>query len=306
MTTNTAVKKLNTDISRYQKAQKAETKAASAEKKAQASIKTDTAAEKKALATIDTQKQAILDQFSSASTPPDNVAAQQLLNQMYALGQKEVQTQDAFGKKLSTDKSNVKKDAKAVTHDKKAVKADHQKALKDLKPAEYHLSLKATNHDRKALGLKSVNKVIRPADKGGKTIEDAKKYLGKDEATLQREGVTRPCPYGESCANFVSSMLTKSGAANYRTLGVKDLSNHLIAAGWHKVPLKDAKPGDVWITSYAKGAPSEEHTELVASNKNGHVTLIGSNNISSSMQKISYDSSSAYIEGSYILAPPNK
>ena len=154
------------------------------------------------------------------------------------------------------------------------------------------------------MGLKPVSKVIRPAAHGGTgAAHQAERYLGRNEAQLQAEGVTLPCPTGESCANFVSSMLVKAGASNFRTLGVVNLSQGLMDHGWKMVPLKDAKPGDVWICNHASGAPGEQHTELVASN-NGHVTLIGSNNISSNMQSISYDSGSAYISGSYILSPP--
>ncbi|MBS2030096.1 MAG: hypothetical protein JST54_19495, partial [Deltaproteobacteria bacterium] len=62
------------------------------------------------------------------------------------------------------------------------------------------------------------------------------------------------------------------------------------------------KPGDVWICN---GAHGESHTELVASQSGGHVTLIGSNNHPvSSNQQINYDSYSASISGSFILAPP--
>ena len=39
-------------------------------------------------------------------------------------------------------------------------------------------------------------------------------------------------------------------------------------------------------------------------NQSNATVLIGSNNISSNMQRISFDDHSAYIRGSYILAPP--
>ena len=44
----------------------------------------------------------------------------------------------------------------------------------------------------------------------------------------------------------------------------------------------------------------------MAGNNDGHVTLIGSNNIDSSMQQVGYDSYSANagMASSYILAPP--
>jgi len=137
---------------------------------------------------------------------------------------------------------------------------------------------------------------------GGTSAADkAKKYLGRYESDLQRAGVTKPCPTSESCANFVSSMLQQAGAINFHTLGVADLNSKLRARGWHTVSLANAKPGDVWICN---GAHGESHTEIVASNNNGHITLIGSNNHPvSSNQQINYDSYSASISGSFILAP---
>ena len=111
--------------------------------------------------------------------------------------------------------------------------------------------------------------------KGTNAATLAKQYLGKYESQLQAEGVTLHCPTNESCADFVSSMLNKTGATNFRTLGVADLNAKLRARGWHVVPASQAKPGDVWICN---GAHGESHTELVASQSGGHVTLIGSNN----------------------------
>jgi LysM repeat protein len=137
--------------------------------------------------------------------------------------------------------------------------------------------------------------------KGTNAASQARKYLGRYESDLQRAGVTQRCPTNVTCANFVSSMLQKTGAINFHTLGVADLNSKLRARGWHQVSLKDAKPGDVWICN---GAHGESHTEIVASNNNGHVTLIGSNNHPRpSDQQINYDNYSANISGSFILAP---
>jgi spore coat assembly protein SafA len=139
--------------------------------------------------------------------------------------------------------------------------------------------------------------------KGSDAAAHAKQYLNRYESDLQRAGVTKPCDTSESCANFVSSMLQQSGQINWHTLGVSDLNNRLRAQGWHQVSLADAKPGDVWICN---GAHGESHTEIVASNDgHGHVTLIGSNNHPDrNNQQINYDSYSASISGSFILAPP--
>lgn len=140
--------------------------------------------------------------------------------------------------------------------------------------------------------------------KTGAAVDLAKSYLGRYESDLQAHGVTQRCPTNESCANFVTSMLNKTGAINFRTLGVADLNNKLRGQGWHQVSLKDAKPGDVWICN---GAHGESHTEIVASNVNGKVTLIGSNNHPRpNDQQINYDTYSANISGSFILAPPGR
>jgi len=119
-------------------------------------IKADQAKEKAALASIAQQQQAILDSFSNATTPPSLTDA---LGQMFALGEKQVQTKDHFESVIAGDK-------KHLAHDQAAAKKDRKQALKDLKPAEYHLGLKETNRDRKELGLAPVKKVIRPAGPG--------------------------------------------------------------------------------------------------------------------------------------------
>ena len=205
---------------------------------------------------------------------------------------------------ITHDRTGIKKQGKAYDKAKDRVTADRKRARKDLLPAEYKMGLKATNKAREALGLKKVKHVIRPDAGNAKTVDLAKKYLGRYESDLQAHGITQPCPTSESCANFVTSMLSKSGAINFRTLSVADENNQLRARGWHTVSLANAKPGDVWICN---GANGESHTEIVASNKNGHVTLIGSNNHPvSSNQQINYDTYSANISGSFILAPPGK
>jgi hypothetical protein len=293
MSVNKAVRKLNSDMKRLDGAKSTEAKAKSAVTKAQTT-------EKAQLASIATQKQAIVDAFVTPSATPLTAAQQTAdLNKLFQLGQKQVETVDSFTATIAKDRSAVTKDGKAVASDRKT-------ALKDLRPAEEHLNLKDTNIAREKLGLRPLSKPIRPPATGGTGAAGlAEKYLGKFESQLQADGVTLPCPTNESCANFVSSMLVKSGASNFRTLGVSELSSGLEARGWKRVPLADAKPGDVWICLNASGAPSEQHTELVASNKNGHVTLIGSNNFPvDANQQINYDSSSANIAGTYILSPP--
>ncbi|MBN8887459.1 MAG: LysM peptidoglycan-binding domain-containing protein [Rudaea sp.] len=142
------------------------------------------------------------------------------------------------------------------------------------------------------------------AVKGTNAASIAQKYLGRYESDLQRSGVTQAgVDTSESCANFVTSMLKDSGQINWHTNLVSDLNTRLRGQGWHQVSLADAKPGDVWICN---GAHGESHTEIVSSNDgHGHVTLIGSNNHPDpGNQQINYDSYSANISGSFILAPP--
>jgi hypothetical protein len=152
----------------------------------------------------------------------------------------------------------------------------------------------------KAPAKAPAKKPAAPA-KGTNAASQAEKYLGKYESQLEAAGVTeRGVSLSHSCANFVSAMLRKAGVKIAHTDGVTSLASELRAKGWHTVSLKNAKPGDVWICHNGH----ESHTEIVASNKNGHITLIGSNNHPNpSNQQINYDSHSAYISGSYILAP---
>jgi len=137
----------------------------------------------------------------------------------------------------------------------------------------------------------------------------AERYKGQAAANLENSGklpMTPGVDPTECCANFVSAVLIQSGqlSKGEHTNLVRDLNTELRHKGWHEVSLKDAKPGDVWICN---GAHGESHTEIVASNENGKVTLIGSNNTNhgTGPQVVSYDTYSASISGSFILAPPS-
>lgn len=133
----------------------------------------------------------------------------------------------------------------------------------------------------------------------------AQNYLGRYESDLQRAGVTVNCPTNLSCANFVTSMLIKSGQfsagdlSRAQRVSVSSMSQFLKSQGWQMVPASQAKPGDVWVSA------GHSHTELVDSNHGGKVTLIGSNNHPRpGDQQINRDSYSATTSGSYVLAPP--
>lgn len=138
--------------------------------------------------------------------------------------------------------------------------------------------------------------------KGTNAAAMAQKYLNRYETDLEAHGITQKgVDPSECCANFVSSMLQQAGQIKWHSINVGDLASRLKAQGWHTVSLANAKPGDVWICHDING---EDHTEIVASNNNGKVTLIGSNNHPNrDNQQVNYDTYSASIKGSYILAP---
>ncbi len=133
----------------------------------------------------------------------------------------------------------------------------------------------------------------------------ARHYMGRFESDLQRAGITLDCPTSLSCANFVTSMLVKSGQfdagsmSRAQRVSVSAMAQFLKSQGWRVVPASQAKPGDVWVSA------GHSHTELVNNNDGGKVTLIGSNNHPNpGDQQINLDGSSASNAGSYILAPP--
>jgi hypothetical protein len=106
----------------------------------------------------------------------------------------------------------------------------------------------------------------------------------------QNVPMDRGIPTDVCCANFVSACLTKAGELpeSQHTNSVATLDSELKQDGWHAESRSQAKPGDVVIIG------GDEHTEIVASNDNGRITLIGSNNTEggSGPQVVSYDSAS--------------
>jgi hypothetical protein len=138
---------------------------------------------------------------------------------------------------------------------------------------------------------------------GPKVVAIAEQYLNKYESELEKEGVTQKgVDTSESCANFVSAMLKKAKVIDFHVDLVSDLNKRLRAKGWKQVSKAQSKPGDVWICE----TKAESHTELVARNNKGDITLIGSNNHPHrNDQQINYDHYSANeITTSFILQPP--
>ncbi|MEP7042990.1 MAG: LysM peptidoglycan-binding domain-containing protein [Dokdonella sp.] len=143
--------------------------------------------------------------------------------------------------------------------------------------------------------------------KGSNAAAIAEQFNGENTSTLKASHalpMNPNTPNDSSCANFVSACLQQAGllSGGEHTDSVATLNRELRDKGWHAVSIADAKPGDVVIIQ-GGGA---SHTEIVASNDHGHITLIGSNNTNADdSQRIGHDSSSwAWNHGGVILAPP--
>ena len=136
-----------------------------------------------------------------------------------------------------------------------------------------------------------------PGGNGSRAADIADDYLGRNASELKRSGdlpMNPNVPSNVCCANFVSAVLQEAGLMRGHTDLVSgsnrngsgnpnSLGNMLIAQGWHVVPASQAKPGDVAIVNHGG------HVELVHSNDNGRITLIGSNNVNADgTQRISY------------------
>lgn len=103
----------------------------------------------------------------------------------------------------------------------------------------------------------------------------------------QQVPMDKGIPTDVCCANFASACLVKAGELpdSQHTNSVGTLAGELKGDGWHDESRSQAKPGDVCIVG------GDEHVEIVASNDNGRITLVGSNNTDggSGPQVVSYD-----------------
>lgn len=99
--------------------------------------------------------------------------------------------------------------------------------------------------------------------------------------------------YDCNCANFVTAVLQNVGMFGPHYVGVSKIRDYCAAGneGYHSVSRSSAKPGDIWLNSH--------HTEIVASNTNGSITLIGSNNANTNKQRVTYDSYSGNNSGEF-------
>lgn len=117
----------------------------------------------------------------------------------------------------------------------------------------------------------------------GAVVGLAEGYLGRNASDLKAAGfgMDPGVPSDICCANFVSAVLRQCGQIDWHTNGVADLAARLQAQGWRATSNPPA--GAVAIIN------GSQHTELVASNNGGHVTLIGSNNVNlDGSQRVGY------------------
>ena len=142
---------------------------------------------------------------------------------------------------------------------------------------------------------------------GARTVQIAESFLGRNASELKRSGdlpMNPNVPSNLCCANFVSAVLQKNGLMTKaeHTDAVRVLDPTLRKKGWTEVSMANAKPGDVVIMQ--RGGVS--HTEIVAKNENGKLTLIGSNNRNADgSQRITYDAGTWWhSKVTAILTPP--
>jgi hypothetical protein len=229
------------------------------EKKAVADLKKAGTKEKAQLATIANKQQAIVDQFMAPNAQLDVAKEVNLLKQMFALGQKEVQTRDAFEHTKAHDKSLIAKD-------KRGMKAERKVALKHLKPAEYKMSLKDTNRVRKELGLKAVKKAFRKATASGaagKVLATARRFLGTHEGAGNSNPFSRALgrPPEAWCADFVSYCAKKAGL-KLNTASAQGVASYLQSRGTWK-GRHDPKPGDALTFNWSGSHGWADHVGMV-------------------------------------------
>lgn len=145
---------------------------------------------------------------------------------------------------------------------------------------------------------------------GNEVADLAASFLGRNASELKRSGdlpMNPNVPNNVCCANFVSAVLQKAGLLNQHTDLVSGSSKTgmgnpasigaiLKKQGWEVVPASQARPGDVAIVN------NGGHVELVHSNDNGKIKLIGSNNVNpDGSQRISFGNP---FGNAWYLSPP--
>lgn len=150
-----------------------------------------------------------------------------------------------------------------------------------------------------AAGIQAVAAPAAPLD-GANAAAIAEQFLGRNAGELKHSGelpMERWVPNDVNCANFVSACLAGAGliSSDMQSASVATLDGNLQGAGWQKVSLDNARPGDVVIMP-------NRHVVLFAGMENGQPKFIGSNNINpDNSQQVSWGGASGDY---YILAQP--
>jgi len=127
----------------------------------------------------------------------------------------------------------------------------------------------------------------------GSPLAVAQRYLNRNAGEIKygNDALGRAMqdwvPNNVNCANFVSGALIAAGQlpANQGSAGVIDLMGKLDNNGYKRVPLSQAKPGDV-VSMRTNGG---QHVVIFAGMKNGKPLYIGSNNVNSDgSQRVTY------------------
>jgi hypothetical protein len=228
-----SIQRIHDDLRRLQTAKATHQKAAQAERKAAGTLKHDRDLfdqGEKELKHERPQVPALRQQLDSFGSQQSTLSAQlaadpanpQLQQQLAAVEQREAAVQqklDAFdalkqttadrGGQLRGDEAQVKRDNKTAGAAANRVKGARARALKDLRPAEYKLGLKATNALRQTLGLRKVDHVVRPGVPnvvGGQVG----RWIAEAQTVLKQHGV----PLSKMNARDIDVIIQHESAGN--------------------------------------------------------------------------------------------
>ena len=117
----------------------------------------------------------------------------------------------------------------------------------------------------------TVEPMFNYAAMGQAAVDQGSQYLGAYSADLAGNLPSFQAAGGvtNNCVDFVSSLLENQGLIDEHYTYVPYFKEGLEQRGYTAVPVEQARPGDVWL--------SDGHAEIVKSNDNGFITLIGSN-----------------------------
>lgn len=151
-----------------------------------------------------------------------------------------------------------------------------------------------------AVGPQAVSGPVAGLD-GANAAAIAEQFLGQNASELKHSSelpMESWVPNHLNCANFVSACLAKAGliSPGMQSASVANLDANLQGAGWEKVSLANARPGDVVIM------PNRHVVLFAGHDANGQPQFIGSNNVNADgSQRVSWGGASGHY---YILTPP--